>query len=661
MALEDGFNDLKANTKGATNREGDGLAVGYNVNTLNAAPYNTYEVSVKKGGKASDTTQVFSGPGTGTATSVGQPEDSKGFVTDSGNKIAIHGTPGAESIEIIHHSGAALVIDVDGSIFLMPTSKKGFGLHADRGDGVVSAQGRLILKGHSDIVIETEGSVAFNVGQNMFLNVQGDMNVDVGGSYSESIDGSRSSEVVMNSAMTVGGAYRETIVDGKRTQISKGNVRYDVGGGSYDVRSEQDIYLHAQKSIDVNSKEDSTYEVSGGKLTLIASDDTIIASKANMYVTADNNVALDAGGVIAEKSEVGHIVSTKDSMFIDATNLVDVRSTATKLSATGEFNVVSACTNMSSTSTINVNATGAIDIRGSTVDVNKAAASAEAVRAVQTTDARTSPNLTEPNDVEYADANTVIKNMTSLIDAPEFPKNAKKMSDNEMSLYENEGDTPPSAAKAMASMNPAGGSAYSKGTELGSIGDSGNVGYDGSNNKTKAEESPIPCPTSCTNTSTKLSRNLSVGGFPGLGQLPTNQMGYSQKEILENVRHLAYNIIDPILMKFGSSVTLLHGIRLGQGGSRHYIGKAIDIRASSRDHGETAMIAKWIVENLPYDRCFLEANRQGTIHIHVEAAPAGSSGARTVWTCADPQCRSATSGLQLSFAQQGLKKMGFLA
>jgi hypothetical protein len=71
------------------------------------------------------------------------------------------------------------------------------------------------------------------------------------------------------------------------------------------------------------------------------------------------------------------------------------------------------------------------------------------------------------------------------------------------------------------------------------------------------------------------------------------------------------------------------------------------------------MIAKWIAENLPYDRCFLEANKQGTIHCHVEAAPAGTSGARTVYTCADPKCSSKMDGIQLSFAQQGLRNMGY--
>ena len=60
-----------------------------------------------------------------------------------------------------------------------------------------------------------------------------------------------------------------------------------------------------------------------------------------------------------------------------------------------------------------------------------------------------------------------------------------------------------------------------------------------------------------------------------------------------------------------------------------------------------------------FDRLFLEANHAGTVHMHIEAAPVGSSGARTVWTCADPHCNSRQDGLNLAFAEQGLKRMGF--
>jgi hypothetical protein len=45
--------------------------------------------------------------------------------------------------------------------------------------------------------------------------------------------------------------------------------------------------------------------------------------------------------------------------------------------------------------------------------------------------------------------------------------------------------------------------------------------------------------------------------------------------------------------------------------------------------------------------------------MHIEAAPEGSAGAITVWTCADPKCQSKQDGLNLAFAEQGLKKMGF--
>jgi len=656
MALEDGFNNQKADSRGETNRESDGLAVGSNLNTLNAAAYKTFEVSVKKGGKASDTTQVFTGPGTGTATSVGQSEDTKGFITESGNKIAIHATPGAESIEIIHHTGAGIIIDVDGSIFIMPTGKKGFGIHSDKGDGVVSAQGRLVLKGHSDITIETEGSMTFNVGQNMFMNVGKDFVLDVGGSYSESIDGAKTVEVVKDYSETIGGVSRETIAGEKRTQVV-GNIRVD-SGQSIESRADHDIKQYASKSMLVNSIEDSFFEVTSGKLALISNDDTTLASKGAMYISGLHDVAVEAAQTLAIRA-ANVITSASDSLYSDATNLADIRSNVTNLSSTNEMNFVSGSMNQSTTGAFNFNAGGAIDIRGSTIDLNKAASSPQSVRAVEITSKRAVPDPETPPAAEWPDASTIIDTMTTERVSPTFPLNAKKMSENAMSIYENEGDTPDTNAKATSSQNSSGGSPYSKGSEAGSIGNSGNVGYDGSNNNTKAEDSPVPAPISIDNSGEKISRHLTVGGFPGLGSLPVNQMGYSRKEILENVRHLSYNIIDPILDKFGGSVTLLHGIRLGQGGSRHYIGKAIDIRATSRDHAETAMIAKWIAENLPYDRCFLEANKQGTIHCHVEAAPAGTSGARTVYTCADPKCSSKMDGIQLSFAQQGLRNMGY--
>jgi hypothetical protein len=654
-----GFNDEKSDSKGIVNRESDGLSVGSSWSSLSSSPFNTYEVAVKKGGKQSDSTEVFTGPGTGIATGVGSAEDTVGWVTSTGNRIAINGTAGSESIEIIHHSGAQIIIDVDGSIFLMPTGKKGFGVHSSKGDGVVSAQGRLVLVGKSDITIETEGSMSFNVGQNMFMNIGGDMVLDVSGSFSESIDGAKSTEVVKDITTTTGGILRETIAGDRRTQVV-GNSRYDIGK-SMSIHTGQDIQLMSQKSVYINSKEDSTYEVESGKLSLISTDDTTLATKNALYITSKDDISIEAADTLALRSGGSTVMSSKATTYIDSTSEVDIRSNSINLSATGQLQTLSGTTRINSSGTIDVNSTGAIDMRGSTIDLNKASASVTSVRVVETTTPRGVPDLQSPLEPEYPDANTIIDNMTSERESPGFILNANKMSAHDMSIYENEGDIPDSNAKARARLNTSAGSLYSKGADGDQVLDSSNIGYDGSGNKTKAVQSPYTGTIeSIYNTNEKISRNVTIGSFPGLGSLPTNQMGYSRKEILENVLHLSYNIIDPLIEKFGSSLRLTHGIRLGAGGSRHYIGKAVDISTAGKDHAEIAMIAKWIVENLPYDRCFLEANHQGTIHIHVEAAPIGTSGSKEVWTCSEPSCSTKISGIQLSYAQQGLKNMGFV-
>ena len=147
--------------------------------------------------------------------------------------------------------------------------------------------------------------------------------------------------------------------------------------------------------------------------------------------------------------------------------------------------------------------------------------------------------------------------------------------------------------------------------------------------------------------------------LPGLMRCGATNNGLSRQQILQNAAHLAYNVIDPILRQFGARVKITDHLRLGSGGSRHYSGKAVDINSSARNFAETAEVAAWARDNVAFDRLFLEANHAGTVHMHIEAAPAGSKGERTVWTCADPHCSSRTDGLQLAFAEQGLKKMGF--
>lgn len=667
------FNSNSADTKGVTNREGAGLHYGDAPQSYSTTAVPTFNVTVQEGPTVSDVTRTFTGPHSGVEGGAGQaahPSDTFGWTSPSGNKIEINGTPGAETIELVHNSGAAIMIDADGSIFLIPSSRKGFGLNAGKGDGVISAQKSVIIKGVGGITIETEGSLEFNVGKNVLFDVGGDFSLSVGGATSIQSDGTVSVEAVKDVIQTIGGIQRTTIAGDQRTQVV-GEIRYDAGK-NIEARTNQDFIAYSQQSIFLASKESSSFEVDTGKLNLISKDDITVGSKASAYMQAESDITFESKNNLATRTGGNIISSAKGNIYQDTDGSIETRSTSSTQDVNGPYLMRSTSATFSTTGAMNLIASGAtklhssspLDIKGTTIDLNAAGAADTAVAplAQETTSPRKVLDAYSPQEAEFPDANTILDNITSEREAPDFPENAKKLSEDAMSLYQNEGDTPNPKAKARTAGNSGAGSPFKKGTEMGTITDSNNISYDGSGNNARAEQSKYPLPGSLLNANDKLSRNVTIGMFGNLSMCPATNNGLSRDEILKNAQHLCVNILDPLIDKFGSRIRMnpgRAGLRIGNGSSKHYSGKAHDIRSATNDHAETAMIAKYIVENLPYDRVFLEANKSGTIHIHVEAAPPGSTGSKTVWTCADPDCFSRTNGLQLSFAQQGLRRMGF--
>lgn len=669
----DAFNIDSKFTKDVTNREGAGLSIGSASQSYTPASPPSFEVTVQEGPTVSEVTKTYTGPNSGVGKGAGEashPTDSFGWTSPTGNKIAINGTAGSETIELVHHSGAAIMIDADGAIFVMPTGRKGFGLNASKGDGVIAAQNRVVIKGTGGIVVETEGSMEFNIGKNLLMDVGGDFNLTVGGATGIQSDGTLTVEAVKDVIETIGGVRRTTIAGDMRTQVV-GEIRYDAGK-NIETRTNQDYIAYAQKSIFLAAKESSNFEVDTGKLNLISKDDITVASDTAAYIQSENDITLESAQNLSIRSGGNFVASSKGNIYNDTEGSYEIRSTSSTQDVSGPYLMRSTSATFSTTGTLDILATGAtklhaagtLDVKGSTIGLNNpgSATAPTAPLAQETTSPRKAAKAFSPLEAEFPDANSILDNITSEREAPDFPENAKKLSEDAMSLYENEGDTPNPKAKARAAGNRGAGSPYNAGGGLGIIGDSGNYSYDGSNNKSTGQESSYPLPGSLLNSNEKLSRHVTVGMFGNLSKCPSTNNGLSRGEILKNAQHLCVNILDPLIDKFGSKIRMNPngaGLRIGNGGSKHYSGKAHDIRSATNDHAETAMIAKYIVENLPFDRCFLEANASGTIHIHVEAAPPGSQGQRTVWTCSDPKCNSRTEGLQLAYAQQGLKRMGF--
>ena len=693
MSLGD-FNLNNKESKAITNPEGNGLGPG-GTEIQHATPrIPTFAVSVKEGAvHQSDVQKTFSGPFAGTGTGSGLAsgaEDSHGFSTPTGNKIHINGSAGSESIEIVHHTGSAIMIDADGAIFLMPAGLKGFGLNAAQGDGVIAAGQRIVIKGSSGITVETEGNLEFNVGGHLYMDVGGDYVLNVDGATTFSSDGTLNFEATKDVVETIGGIKRTTVAGDMRTQVV-GQTRFDTGK-TFEVRANDDMKLNSQRAIDIQAKEASAFEVDTGSLNLLAKDDLHISSQKSIYTVSEEDTTLESNQNVAFRTKGNAIISSPGDLHFDVSGQIDLRAAQMFLSGTTDVQIYSA--------NVSLNATENFDIKGkntklqgttttyviapsvhldgttnihtstplikslpgqtstATGDSPTSAASPAGPTTVEITDPRATPTIISPKAAEFPDANTILNTMTTEVEAPDFPLNAKKMNAEEMSRYENEGGTPNPRAKARAQPNQGAGSPTKMGESAGAIPDSSNKDYEGSNNNQKGEKNPSPLPSSVQNANDKLSRVVTVGMLPGLMRCGATNNGLSRAEILKNVAHLSYNVLDPILRQWGGKMKITDCLRIGSGGSRHYSGKAVDIASASRNFAETAECAKWVQENVAFDRLFLEANHAGTVHMHIEAAPEGQSGARTIWTCQDPQCKTRKDGLDLAYAVQGLKKMG---
>ena len=682
-------------TKAITNPEGTGLASGGSEIQHITPRIPTFMVNVKEAAvHGSDVEKTYTGPFAGTGGGSGgatNAEDSHGFNTPTGNKIHINGAAGSESIEIVHHTGAAIVIDVDGAIFIMPSGRKGFGLSAAQGDGVINAAQRVVIKGNSGITVETDGNLEFNVGQHLYMDVGGDFKLNVDGATTISTDGTYNLECTKDAIETIGGLKRAQVAGDVWTQ-SAGYQRHDTGK-TFEVRANDDVKVMSQRAIELQAKEASAFEVDTGGLNLNAKDDVHLSSEKSIYTVSKEDTIMESNQNLAMRTKGNATVSSPGDLFFDVSGQIDMRAAQMFLSGTTDVQMYSANVSLNATEDFiikgkytTVNATqvnrqvapsihldGADNIHASTplwrvlpgqatlanADNPNSAASPAGPTTVELTDPRATPTIFSPKEAEFPDAKTIISSMTSEVEAPDFPANAAKMNAQEMSRYQNEGGTPNPKALARAQPNQGAGSPSKMGESAGAIPSPSNQAYEGATSSATGQKNPYPLPASLQNSNDKLSRNVTVGMMPGLARCPVSQMGLSREQILKNSAHLAYNIIDPILAKFGNKMRITDHLRIGTGGSRHYLGKAVDIASASRNFAETAEVAAWVRENLPFDRLFMEANPAGTVHMHIEAAPEGQSGAKTVWTCQDPQCKTRKDGLDLAYAVQGLKKMGF--
>jgi hypothetical protein len=585
----DQFASDSERTRRVVNREGDGASRGDSPQMINA-PIRTpgYCIDVKeKPGIGSETTIGHTGPNAGTAIGgAGKPTDVQGFVSPTGNRVTIDNNMGSDVITMHHHTGATVMIDADGSIHIISTGKKGFGVVAPKGDGAIHAQGHIIIKGESKITLETNGDLDLNVGGNFDIWVGGDMSTYVEGSIEQFTDGRLIQEIVKDHMITVAGDARTTVAGEGRTQVT-GNYSLDVGK-NFTARADANTSISAYKNMALQSKEDMAMD-----------------SQKGFNVKADKAMS----------------VSTKDNMTLASTG--DAKFT-TK-------------------GTMTTHSTGNMDIRSSArVDVNEGGAS-----PVDPATAKVAPQA------QYATPEMIIDNMTTVREAPDFPKNAMRMPDSKVVMYKMDGDTINPRAEAAAKGNNGAGAPQQNQERSGeTIPPPAQSSYDkpqGISGAGKSEQNPLPIPSSAMNSNEKISRHLTVGHILDIRSCSPDQF----QAVIKEAMNTAWNCMDPLIDKYGSRVRISSWFRKGT--KNHGTGGAIDFSAMPRgSHDLTAEMAAFLRDNTPTRQLFLEKNNQGGIHVHVWAAPVGSGSNGLVLTCADPGCNEKRQGIIPSFAKAAL-------
>jgi len=383
------------------------------------------------------------------------------------------------------------------------------------------------------------------------------------------------------------------------------------------VRSDAAISVQAQTEFTALSLADMNLGTKA-KFTALATGDMNLGSKAKVIAKSSGDMSIESGGTFDVKA-----------------------ASTTKISSAGAASI-------HSSSTVDVLGSGKIQIKGSATDVQVGGSPSPAAPSDPADPA-------EASLAQYAPAETIIDNITTLRVAPDFPMNAKKMSKEEFSLYKNEGGNPNPVAEGAAAGNSGAGmvpSIVDTGETIGPVAEGTYDRPDGSVTSTGiAQQNPMPMPTSVYNSSEKISRHVTVGMVKNLRYAPASR----HQAILTEAMNIAWNILDPLFDKFGSRIQITSWFRLSKATSKHTTGGAVDLRCSNKDDTTTtAAIAAYVRDNLPFSRIYLEKNDSPGIHVHLESAKPGQQGGGLVLTCADPACNNSIPGLSHSYVVAAL-------
>lgn len=585
----------------------------------------------------------------------------RGISTALGSSISVNeGVDGAESITLNHHTGAGVVIESDGSIFISSTSQKGAGIVANRGD-VALAGMEIAINASGGITLKTNG--AFIVDCADFMVKARSSYILQTGAMHEMVNGNSTREVGKDNSVMVGGIQRTTIAGDERHQVT-GSYQMDVGKTSdwragddttwqskakMTTLSDEAMKVHTKDTLSVRS--DAAMEVNTKATMEVVSDGNMtINTPAAMEVVSDGNMAIHSGAAIDIVGSSSFKASTGGAMSLDASGTNQLKSgSAALVSGSSTATLVGGSMAIVGGPTVDIaagvlNAPEPTGTGGSASPTAPSPSSAQSSETSEAADAAAKPQVVE--------ANTIVDEITSARRIPEYPRNAKWETEEFGSIGIVSYDADPADVEAYEQY-----SSHNKGTrypvEQGSYGaiDDGSFSY---GNYDQAP--PVPPtgddlvgqpPASDLNSNEKIdgSSLAEIVNAPYSHPIPNSK----KEQILRAHAIVLQNVIAP-LRAAGFHFMITSGYR--NNSSNHKTGYAIDLQVPGRLLAKHYEIARYARDNLPVSQVFLERSGSGFTHVHLRAHPPGGSGAPSVLTCGDPRCRSRTSGLSMEYLRR---------
>jgi hypothetical protein len=113
-------------------------------------------------------------------------------------------------------------------------------------------------------------------------------------------------------------------------------------------------------------------------------------------------------------------------------------------------------------------------------------------------------------------------------------------------------------------------------------------------------------------------------------------MGVTPNQVVCNLQNVAINIVEPLKKQFpGININSGYRSAPAAGGaqrSQHMKGEAVDLQWPGKQPSEYVPIAKWCIENLPYDQLIFEHGNSIWLHISCVKGGPQRKELLTMWT-----------------------------